>query len=814
MKTYSEFDQQLASLYSIDDFTRIIENFPVPICLFQMDENNHPHQFIYINQKAVDLMQLPKQEILTCTWKELFEIPVDRDLDELREETRKKSIKLKKSPLKRHMKGLALQVEPHPVELASGEIIMVVTIINITEHHQTQQQLQKSEQEFGSLFSNNPDIAFSLHLDGTITGLNKAGLVALDYEADEAIGMDVKQLIAESSLDWLKDYFYQVLKGETARFKTTIRSKDGRTLNVDITAIPVFVNDEITGLIGIAHEITEKVQMENLLKENEQRYKALFDYNINPVMTFDLEGKFLRVNEAAVTMIGYPTDELVGKSFLRLIDSSRRNESYQNFQLVLDGKPRQYETMVIGRDEKQHLLHVMLIPAMIDGELSAIHCVCKDITESRRNEDLANYMAYHDVLTSLSNQRLFQDELVLLTQEPHAEDEVSAVFLVDLDRFKFINDLLGHEAGDSVLREVADRLLACVEESGSVFRYAGDEFTVILRKTSEQKVTEIAQKVIEEMRKPLNLDGFEAVLTTSIGISLFPKDASDMKGLMRSSDMAMYHAKRVGRNNYQFYTTQIIGLTKNTLEIESLLHKALEQQEFTLHYQPQFEAVNEKLTGFEALIRWESLQLGRVSPVDFIPLAEENGLIVPIGEWVIREACKTNKRWQDQFGQFVPVSVNLSLRQFYQKDLVDQVASILQETGLDPRYLMLEITESIAMQEDAATRVLKELKALGVLIAMDDFGTGYSSLKHLRHFPIDHLKIDQAFVRDLDEENGEAIVAAIIALGHNLRIPIVAEGVETERQVDLLKGLGCDVFQGYYYARPQPVEQIDTFLQT
>lgn len=813
MKIHNSVDHQLASLYNKEDFMRILENFPEPVCLFAMPDKTLPGRLIYINQKATELLCMTKEDLLSYTWTELFEIPLDKDIDELRKETREQAFNLKESPLKKNLSGSALKVEPHPVQLASGELVMVVTIINITEHYQTQQELKKSEQQFGSLFTHNPDIAISIRMDGRIAAVNKTGLQTLHYLEEEILDHDVKELIAEDTLEFLREHFYQVLQGHPTRFSTKIKTGRESTIDVDVTAIPVVVNEEITGMIGVAHDITNKVAMENLLKENEQRYKALFDYNINPVLTFDLQGRFLKINEAAVKMIDFSLEELVGQSFTKLIDPDRRKESFQNFQMVLDGKPRQYETTIIGKEGQQHLLHVMLIPVWIDGQMTAIHCVCKDITESRRNENLANFMAYHDPLTSLGNQRLFQDDLTRIIQEPHSAHEVSAVLLIDLDRFKFFNDYLGHEIGDRVLCEVADRIVGCVGDASNVYRYAGDEFTVLLEKTSEAAVHAIANGIVEEMQRPLILDSFEAVLTASIGVGLYPKDAQDIKGVMKASDLAMSHAKRMGRNNYQSYNHHIAGLSNNTLEMESMLHKALQLQEFSLHYQPQYRAHDEHLIGFEALLRWYTPQLGHVSPADFIPLAEESGLIVPIGEWVLRKACQTNKKWQLEHQVFIPVSVNLSLRQFYQQDLVQRITDILYETELDPQYLILEITESIAMQEEAAVRILQELRDLGVRIAMDDFGTGYSSFKQLRYFPIHHLKIDQGFIQDLDLDNGEAIVGAMVALGHNLGTEIVAEGVETESQAAALKRLGCDILQGYYYARPQPEDAITELLK-
>lgn len=455
------------------------------------------------------------------------------------------------------------------------------------------------------------------------------------------------------------------------------------------------------------------------------------------------------------------------------------------------------------------MLHITVIPVLIEQKFSAVHCIGKDITNIKRNEDKANFMAHHDMLTGLGNQRLFQEDLrrVIETQTP--EKINSAVLLIDLDRFKFINDYLGHEMGDALLRQVSERLVKTMDLDGTVYRYAGDEFTIIMQGINENQVLLKAQALISKIGEPFDLDGFEAILTASIGISLFPKHSTDIKGLMRASDHAMYHAKRQGRNNYQVYNAQIEGLSKTDLHMETLLHKALVKQEFVLYYQPQYDANTNKISGIEALLRWNSKELGMVSPADFIPLAEETGMIVPIGEWVMREACTQNKEWQRQGLPPVPVSVNLSLRQFYQTDLVEKVELILKETKLDPKYLELEITETIAMQPDIAIHVLNELKLIGVLIAMDDFGTGYSSLNYLRRFPIDHLKIDKAFVQSIQQdEEDRSIIATIIALGHNLHMPVIAEGVETEEQANLLKNYNCDMFQGYLFSRPLPAEMI------
>lgn len=395
-----------------------------------------------------------------------------------------------------------------------------------------------------------------------------------------------------------------------------------------------------------------------------------------------------------------------------------------------------------------------------------------------------------------------------------SEQTVCAIWMIDLDRFKFINDHLGHETGDLLLSLISERIQQSIQEDGFVYRYGGDEFAILTTTLDEAALHKRAKRLMKDISKPITLNGFETVLTASIGISISPYHGEGAKELIRAADHAMYHSKNYGRNTYHIYNSAIEGIASNSLEMEALLHQALENHEFELYYQPQYEAKSHLLNGVEALIRWNSPHYGLVSPGSFIPLAEETGLIVSIGEWVIEEACRQNKEWQLQGHSKVPISVNLSLRQFYQTDLVTKIRSILERYQLEPKYLVLEITESIAMQEDIASRVLDELKQLGIGIAMDDFGTGYSSLRYLHQFPIDHLKIDKAFIDRLETKEGLAIVKTILLLGENLEIPVTAEGVETREQLTILSDLGCHRIQGYYFSRPLPANELCQLIQT
>ncbi|MGP4042140.1 putative bifunctional diguanylate cyclase/phosphodiesterase [Gracilibacillus sp. D59] len=387
-----------------------------------------------------------------------------------------------------------------------------------------------------------------------------------------------------------------------------------------------------------------------------------------------------------------------------------------------------------------------------------------------------------------------------------------AVFFLDLDRFKTINDSLGHEYGDILLKKVAERLQKKVPTNGTVFRYGGDEFIVLLENTTIEETEQVATVILNALTFPYDLEGIDIVVSPSIGISLYPNDATDAKTLIKKADNAMYHAKRTGKSNFQFYHDSMLSKISGNVEMESLLRKAIDREEFLLVYQPQIDAGTNKIYGAEALIRWHNKELGLISPVEFIPLAEESGLIVPIGEWVIREACQQVKHWQKAGYTPFPVSVNLSIRQFYQTDLIPTVKSIIEEVGIEPEYLELEITESMAMDADTASVILHELKMIGVKIAIDDFGTGYSSLSYLKKFPIDHLKIDQSFIQDISDDADDDIVSAIIMLAHNLMMRTIAEGVETEAHMRYLQKHQCDVLQGYYFSKPLEPKALEAWL--
>ena len=453
----------------------------------------------------------------------------------------------------------------------------------------------------------------------------------------------------------------------------------------------------------------------------------------------------------------------------------------------------------------QAILGIAMIACLLDDERDAAELATVEI----------EHLAYHDALTGLPNRPLFVDRLIVALAQAGRADQKLAVFFLDLDRFKDINDSLGHSTGDSLLKVVAERIRRCVREGDTVARFGGDEFTLLIPRVEQiEDVAKIAQKIIETLKIPFVICEQELFVTTSIGISLFPNDGIDPETLVRNADSAMYRAKEQGRDNYQLYAPAMNARALERLALENMLRRALKQKELVVYYQPLIDLASGSIFGVEALVRWKHPELGLLLPAHFVSAAEVSGLIIPIGDWVLRTACRQAFIWNKRLDTELTVSVNLSARQFSQPDLLAQVRSALQETGLDPGRLELEITESNAMQNAENTiHTLRELKAAGVRISMDDFGTGYSSLNYLKRFPIDTLKLDQSFVRDVaTDARDAAIVSAVIAMAHSLDLKVVAEGVETAEQLAFLSQRNCDTIQGFYFSAPLSADDLEPYL--
>jgi diguanylate cyclase (GGDEF)-like protein len=450
------------------------------------------------------------------------------------------------------------------------------------------------------------------------------------------------------------------------------------------------------------------------------------------------------------------------------------------------------------------------------GTLSEVTLILEDVTERKALEERIAYQAFHDSLTGLANRTLFADRLGhALARTEREEDEIGVMF-IDLDDFKHVNDSLGHSLGDSLLVEVAHRLGACLRPQDTLARFGGDEFVVLLEDIDVGGVVGTAKRILREIDDPFTIDGHKLSVTGSIGIVFGNSDRFRAEDLLRSADAAMYRSKRGGKNRYEIFDSEADGLSINRLRLESDLRQAIERKEFRVHYQPKVLLRTGEIVGFEALVRWDQSGHGLIPPSEFIPLAEQTGLINPIGSWVLKESCHQVRDWQNQHPMDTPltVSVNLSARQFRYPELVEEVAEVLSETALDPRDLILEVTESAAMEDALSTiTIFRELKGLGVKLAIDDFGSGYSSLSYLKRFPVDVLKVDRSLVTGIERYPANvAIVSAIITLAHGLGLKVIVEGVETAGELAKLRSLGAELGQGYYWWRASTSEETTELL--
>jgi diguanylate cyclase (GGDEF)-like protein/PAS domain S-box-containing protein len=539
---------------------------------------------------------------------------------------------------------------------------------------------------------------------------------------------------------------------------------------------------------------------------------AVFDNSLEGIIVTDRNGTILAANTAACQATGYAVGELVGSN-PRTFNSGRQSKAFYASMWETITHAGQWKGEIWNRRKNGEIYPEWLsISAVRDeqGEIANYIGIFIDISRQKEAERNLDYLAHHDTLTGLPNRMLFNDRLLVAIAKARRNHQALAVLFIDLDHFKYVNDTFGHSEGDFLLQAVARRLKGCLREEDTLSRMGGDEFTILLHDLDGQGAELVARKILEAMKLPFNLSEHRLYVTASIGISVYPDDGDEPASLLKNSDTAMYRAKEQGRDNMQFFRENMHEYSIRRVEMEQNMRQALEQEEFRVYYQPQIDLASGRMTGVEALLRWLSPETGLALPGQFIPLAEETGMIVAIGEWVLRAACRQCKAWHESGRHGLRVAVNLSARQFQQANLVGMVANVLRDTGLDPGCLELELTESIAMQNaEEAVATLNSLKQLGVQISIDDFGTGYSSLSYLKRFPIDKLKIDQSFVAGIAEDpNDAAIIIAVIALAHSLGLQVIAEGVETVEQLDFLKMHSCNEVQGYLFGRPMPAEAL------
>ncbi len=691
-------------------------------------------------------------------------------------------------------------------------------VTDITERKHADEAMLKSESRLRSIVKTALNVIIVLSPDHSILEFNPEAERVYGSRREEVLGKDYFELFLPRDL-WKKveDDLRMVMSGkETRGFENSIRAADGskRVMiwNVSRLADP---QGRVIGVVTIGQDVTASRQAQ----EEMHKLSRAVQQTADSIMITDRDGVIEYVNQAFEDTTGYARSEAVGKK-PNIVKSGRHDDGFYQrlWKTILNGEV--YRGVLTNRKKNGELYYEeKTITPLKDERGNITHFIStgKDITERMQTQERLHYLAHHDVLTGLSNRALFLERLDHALTRARWTNRPLAVLFLDLDRFKNINDTLGHDIGDGALRVAAQRLTDAVREGDTVARLGGDEFTVLLEDLANSNdVPSVAQKILDALSRPFEVEGREFVITTSIGISLYPSDGDDSLKLLRNADNAMYRAKEQGRNKFQFYSSEMGARALEKFMLESNLRYALERQEFLLYYQPQVNLATGKVTGVEALLRWRHPELGLVSPAQFIPVAEETGLMKKIDEWVLHTACQQAQAWRAVGIGPITMSANLSGAAFSERNLAEIVSRAMGESCLAPEQLELEITENNIMQDAESTvRMLGNLKRMGVRLAVDDFGTGYSSLSYLKRFPIDTLKIDQSFVQDVtDDEDDASLVKAIIVMGHALQLNVIAEGVETPEQLAFLRQHGCDGMQGYFFSRPLPAEEITGLLQS
>lgn len=699
--------------------------------------------------------------------------------------------------------------------LQSAAVFVAALLAGKLKHDRREQALNDTAKQLrqqGQILDQIHDSVIAMDLGGYVTNWNKGAERLFGYTAEEAIGRNILFIYADEDED---DPFFDLFMEKGGReMEVRRRKKSGEIFWASVSlSLMRDTNDQPMGLIGYVMDISERLRAEEELR----LYGKIFENSTEAIIITDVNERIISVNNAFSEITGFNAEEVMGQT-PRLFKSGRHDTRFyeQMWQEIMHHGRWQGELWSLRKNGEIFPKWTFISSVRNHkNELTHFFSVFSDITERKQAEQKIQRLAYYDALTELPNRVMLQSLMEQMLTVSRRNRQQGAILFVDLDRFKNINDSLGHAAGDELLREVAKRLRANLRTEDIVSRLSGDEFVIVLVNIARSDDAGlVAQKILSSLNQPIFLEGQEISISASIGISVYPWDGDNLDSLLKNADTAMYRAKDQGKGTYTFYAHEMNLSSRERLELETELRRALERRELVLYYQPQVDLQTGQIIGAEVLLRWLHPVRGMVSPAKFIPLAEETGLIVPIGEWIIEATCAQNRAWQESGLSIVRLAVNISARQF-RPQLVQTVADALSRYDLHHQYLELEITESTMMHNiEKVIDTMAEINAIGVRMALDDFGTGYSSLSYLKRFPIDKLKIDQSFVRGIPTDSDDVAIAnAIIGMAKSLNLRVIAEGVETREQLDFLREHGCDQLQGYYFSRPVAADQFALMLR-
>lgn len=678
--------------------------------------------------------------------------------------------------------------------------------------------IQDEDQPYKLLFNQYAHAAYMvLDYNGNFIEGNQGCFELFGYQEKELIGAGIRRTIHPDDLNLAECYFQEALQGKTGEKTFRITSKNGQIKSITTEAVPIrSLEREPLGIFIIGKEISKERKNQAKIREQDKKFKSLIMNSSDMISIINQSGNIVYRSPSVESVLGYKPEELTDQVFslLHPDDLERCQKIYREVSAT-PGQSAKLELKLKNRNGEWRDFQMTATNLFHDPNINGIVLNSRDITDLKRAHREVQFMAYYDHLTQLPNRRFLEEELQQKLQETKEAKKKLAVMFIDVDRFKIINDTLGHHTGDKVLKEIASVLTSCVDTQDVVTRWAGDEFVILIsHMETEQCVKIIADRIKRCLNVPLNIDQYELFVTVSMGVSIFPEAGDTIHSLMKNADLAMYLAKEKGKNDFQIFAPNMNISTFKTFSLQNDLNNVLDKNELELYYQPKVNAKTNEVTGAEALIRWNHPEWGLVSPLEFISLAEESGHIIPIGEWVVREVCRQMKEWKKAGFPQIVVSVNFSVLQFLQKDFLQTIKKILKEYDIDGKWLGIEITESMILEKETdMVNAIDSLTDMGIQIALDDFGTGYSSLGYLMKYKFHTIKLDKTFVRNIHlKEDNAAIVRFVTNLAKQLNMKVVAEGVELEEQIDMLRHLKCDEFQGFRFSKPKKAIEFEKFL--